>query len=81
VSGSTACPVLRLRACCRNRSEWTRPRTDTSVGGSSDQSIVEASKAGGDIFGSIERLAGLRDKGFISAEEFLAKKTELLSRL
>jgi hypothetical protein len=47
-------------------------------GGSSDQSIA---KAGGDIFSSIERLAGLRDKGFISAEEFLAKKTELLSRL
>jgi hypothetical protein len=50
-------------------------------GGSSDQSIAEASKAGGDIFSSIERLAGLRDKGFISADEFLAKKTELLSRL
>jgi hypothetical protein len=50
-------------------------------GVSSDQSIAEASKAGGDIFSSIERLAGLRDKGFISAEEFLAKKTELLSRL
>jgi hypothetical protein len=50
-------------------------------GGSPDQSIAEASKVGGDIFSSIERLADLRDKGFISAEEFLAKKTELLSRL
>jgi hypothetical protein len=47
----------------------------------SDQSVAETSVAGGDIFSSIERLAGLRDKGFISAEEFLAKKTELLKRL
>jgi hypothetical protein len=46
-----------------------------------DQSIAETPKAGGDIFSSIERLAGLRDKGFISAEEFFAKKTELLRRL
>jgi len=35
----------------------------------------------GDVFGSIERLAGLRDKGMISEEEFSAKKTELLKRL
>jgi hypothetical protein len=47
----------------------------------SDQSITETPKASGDIFSSIERLAGLRDKGFISAEEFFAKKTELLRRL
>jgi hypothetical protein len=37
--------------------------------------------AGSDIFASIERLAGLRDKGFISEQEFAAKKSELLSRL
>jgi hypothetical protein len=29
----------------------------------------------------IERLAELRDKGAISAEEFEAKKTELMGRL
>lgn len=34
-----------------------------------------------DIFASIERLAGLRDKGFISEQEFTAKKSELLGRL
>lgn len=33
------------------------------------------------IFASIERLAGLRDKGFISPEEFAAKKADLLGRL
>ncbi len=35
----------------------------------------------GDIFDSIERLAGLRDKGHISDAEFAEKKTELLKRL
>ena len=34
-----------------------------------------------DVFALLERLAGLRDKGILSDEEFAAKKTELLSRL
>lgn len=34
-----------------------------------------------DIFATIEKLAGLRAKGFISDDEFNAKKAELLSRL
>jgi hypothetical protein len=34
-----------------------------------------------DIFTKIERLADLHKKGILSAEEFTAKKTELLSRL
>ncbi|MDI1261296.1 SHOCT domain-containing protein [Aquabacterium sp.] len=34
-----------------------------------------------DIFGTIEKLAALQAKGFISAEEFAAKKSELLGRL
>ena len=35
----------------------------------------------GDIFALIERLADLHAKGILSAEEFAAKKTELLGRL
>ncbi|WP_299060939.1 SHOCT domain-containing protein [uncultured Polaribacter sp.] len=34
-----------------------------------------------DIFDKIEKLAGLKDKGILSKEEFNTKKTELLSRL
>jgi hypothetical protein len=34
-----------------------------------------------DIFGKIERLADLRAKDIITAEEFEAKKAELLRRL
>lgn len=34
-----------------------------------------------DIFNKIERLAGLKDKGILSVEEFENKKTDLLSRL
>jgi hypothetical protein len=37
--------------------------------------------SGQDIFASIERLAGLRDKGFISEQEYAAKKADLLNRL
>ena len=36
---------------------------------------------GGDVFALIERLAELHAKGILSADEFAAKKTELLSRL
>lgn len=34
-----------------------------------------------DVFAAIERLAGLRDKGILTDEEFSAKKAELLGRL
>lgn len=44
-----------------------QPATDT---GASD-----------DIFSKLERLAGLREKGILSEEEFAAKKSELLARL
>jgi hypothetical protein len=48
---------------------------------SASQPGAETPRAESDIFGTIERLAGLRDKGFISEDEFSAKKTELLKRL
>jgi hypothetical protein len=34
-----------------------------------------------DIFAAIERLAGLKQKGILSEEEFTAKKAELLARI
>jgi hypothetical protein len=48
---------------------------------STSQPVGDTSAVSGDIFSSIERLAGLCDKGYISEEEFSAKKTELLKRL
>jgi hypothetical protein len=45
------------------------------------QPAAGPTQPGGDIFTSIERLAGLRDKGIISEAEFQAKKAELLGRL
>jgi hypothetical protein len=45
------------------------------------QPAADTAQPGGDVFTSIERLAGLRDKGIISEAEFVAKKTELLGRL
>jgi hypothetical protein len=40
-----------------------------------------ASRAEGDIFVALERLADLRDKGVLTDEEFAAKKAEMLARL
>jgi hypothetical protein len=40
-----------------------------------------SSQGSGDIFGAIERLAQLRERGILSDEEFRAKKAELLARL
>ncbi len=37
--------------------------------------------AGGDVLGTLEKLAGLRDKGILTDAEFSAKKAELLARL
>jgi hypothetical protein len=34
-----------------------------------------------DVYAQLEKLGGLRDKGFISPEDYEAKKTELLARL
>jgi hypothetical protein len=49
--------------------------------GSTSKPVAETPQSGTDIFSSIEKLAGLRDKGFISEEEYSATKTELLKRL
>ena len=48
--------------------------------GRSRTEAPEAS-ASGDVFGKIERLGELRQKGLLSEEEFAAKKAELLGRV
>ena len=56
----------------------------SSMGSSSIGSNSTGAASGqgsGDIFGAIERLAQLRERGILSDEEFSAKKAELLSRL
>ena len=47
----------------------------------SDSRSAPPPGGGSDIFALIERLADLHAKGILSAEEFSAKKTELLSRI
>jgi len=51
------------------------PPAPPNVGGS------PTSPGGDDIFALIERLADLHARGILSAEEFAAKKTDLLSRI
>jgi hypothetical protein len=45
------------------------------------QSSVASPPDGGNIIETLERLGGLRDKGYVTEEEFALKKAELLSRL
>jgi hypothetical protein len=42
---------------------------------------AEAATTPAEIGAAIETLAGLREKGFLTDDEFTAKKTELLARL
>ncbi len=65
------------------------PLEHSSVNGSGmpegSQSSVNASQPsamnGENIIETLERLGGLRDKGYVSEEEFATKKAELLNRL
>ncbi|UZR95776.1 SHOCT domain-containing protein [Chondrinema litorale] len=46
-----------------------------------EEKVVSPDNNEEDIFGKIEKLAGLKDKGILTQEEFESKKSELLSRL
>jgi hypothetical protein len=54
----------------------SNPPSSTSYSSNSSGSGIES-----DIFGKIERLAELKQKGILSEEDFLNKKAELLARL
>lgn len=55
---------------------WSEPaRADGGNGGNAGPAVQ------GDIFAMIDKLADLRSRSILSEEEFIAKKTELLSRL
>jgi hypothetical protein len=41
----------------------------------------QVAEQAGDVFSMVERLGHLKDKGLLSAEEFDAKKRELLTRI
>jgi hypothetical protein len=41
----------------------------------------QATEQAGDVFSMVERLGHLKDKGLLNAEEFEAKKRELLTRI
>jgi hypothetical protein len=58
------------------------PQAPAPITSGADRGFAASPMAdGGDVFATIERLAGLRDKGILSDEEFAAKKQELLSRV
>jgi len=57
------------------------PAATPSSAPPADSGDAHPSGGASDIFALIERLADLHAKGILSAEEFAAKKTELLSRI
>lgn len=71
VDASTAAPPARA--------ELRATRTTSTAGAAADSPAGKPSS--GDPIALIEQLATLRDKGVLSAEEFNAKKAELLGRL
>jgi hypothetical protein len=57
------------------------PSVSTTSNATSNTNSNMPSSADSDIFATIEKLANLKTKGFISDAEFESKKSELLSRL
>jgi Short C-terminal domain len=57
------------------------PAAPTSSPQPAGPPVAGATGSADEIFSKIERLAELRQKGTLTEEEFVAKKTELLSRL
>ncbi len=64
----------------QDANESVRAEPSAPAASSSPESSTTLN-VGGDIVGTIERLAKLRDAGVLSEEEFKTKKTELLRRL
>lgn len=60
--------------------QTVKPPAESSPAASTNTSGSPASNSDS-IIETLERLGGLRDKGYVSEEEFAAKKSELLSRL
>ncbi|WP_339746824.1 SHOCT domain-containing protein [uncultured Rubinisphaera sp.] len=74
-------PVVEQNTCSPfNLNEESVSMSQNSTSTTSNDQIP-ASAGGDDILAMLERLGGLRDKNYITKEEFAAKKAELLKRL
>jgi len=65
----------QLEQYARKRAGWTQPAPAAAASG------VSQGASGPSIPEQLEQLAGLRDRGIISAAEFEAKKAQLLERM
>lgn len=59
----------------------SRPTEAVTRAGAAAPAVSPSASGGGDAIATIERLADLHAKGILNAEEFAAKKAELLARL
>ena len=77
--------LSRLPVITRNGQAMTSPPPASAPAANTPSQIPSPSSssgvAEGDILSAIERLGDLKAKGFLTDEEFMAKKTELLQRL
>jgi hypothetical protein len=68
----------QMEASAKKRAGWANPAMTQTV---PQAAPAAPAPPGADIPEQLERLADLRDKGVISAEEFEQKKAQLLERM
>ena len=81
VDGVAVNPPQEFAAAQPAPSAGLAQRSDAGSAAGTDASTDAKADAKADIFGMIDKLAELRGRAILSEEEFIAKKTELLSRL
>ncbi|HEX2221999.1 MAG TPA: SHOCT domain-containing protein, partial [Candidatus Limnocylindria bacterium] len=57
------------------------PRSEMAAPSTSEPAAPRPRSSADELAETLEKLAGLRDRGFITAEEYEAKKRELLERM
>jgi hypothetical protein len=70
----------QMELSARKRAQWAQPQT-AATSATATSAPASASTLDRSIPEQLEQLAGLRDRGVISAEEFEAKKAQLLERM
>jgi hypothetical protein len=71
----------QMELSSRKRAQWAQPTTATSTGATPPSAPSPTPAPESSIPEQLEQLAGLRDRGVISAAEFEAKKAQLLDRM
>ncbi len=74
-------PVVEQNACPASQQNYESVAATENMASTASSPQAVSSSGGDDILAMLERLGELRDKNYITKEEFAAKKAELLNRL